>query len=290
MIFDRFVFILYLLFCYNWFLLGHLYGVWLAPVGVAFIVMSLITIIIISLLELQTIFKKNPLRGHQKWATIAWSTVHIILSILIFADSLEAANILAIGMLIVLLLSLVIIVVSICACYVIILNGNEWYSHVHLTCISFWVMAQFWSIRLPSDELKYLATMPVIMMAILRFIDQFKYVWTMSDIAEMAAWFACIILHIFCDFELIEKTPFLWSTAITVTILIILNKHTSSVIVIAGLPFTTLGLLIYLAYIHDYEDTFNDTIAKAKLAYEEYIQEPEIIPFEVEEEDFTIPL
>ena len=243
------------------------------------------------MLELQTIFKKNPLTGRQKWATIAWSTVHIILSLLIFADSIEAANILVIGMLIGLLLSFVILVVSTCACYVIILNGNEWYSHVHLTCISFWVMAQFWSIRLPSDELKYLATVPVIMMAILRFIEQIKYVWTIKDIGEMAAWFICIILHIFCDFELLEKTPFLWGTAITITILIILNKHMSSIIVIAGLPFTTLGLLIYLAYLHEHTETFNDTITKAKLAYEQYIQEPDIIPFEVDdEEDFSQPL
>lgn len=290
MLFDRFVFVLYLLLCYNWFLIGHVYDVWLKYVILVLIILSLLSIIFISIFEMQTIFKKDGLKGHQKWATIAWATVHIILAVLIFADSIQAANILAIGMLIALLLTVVIIIVATCACYVIILNGNEWYSHVHMTCISFWVMAQFWSIRLPSEELKYLATMPVVMMALLRFINQFKYVWRMADLAEMAAWSLCIILHIFCDYELVQKTPFLWATVITVTILIVLNRHTSSVIVLAVLPFVTIGILLYLMTMRDHGDTFNDTIQKAKLAYEQYVEEPERLPFEQEEEDFETPL
>jgi len=288
MLFDRFVFILYILFCYNWFLLGYLYNIWPAICPMLTMIMSLATVSVVTMLQLQTIMRETPFKQHEKWATVAWSTVHIILSSLIIADSFEAANILVIGLMIGLLLTGVIVVVGTCACYVIMLNGKEWYAHVHMTCISFWVMAQFWSIRLPSEELNYLGTAPIIMMAILRIVSTIEDGLDSRFCAEIVAWIVCIALHLICDQGGLQKETFFWGTCITVTVLILLNKHAKAIAFMFALPFVTLALGIYFLLARKRGQSFQTMLENARRAYEVYTQEPDLLPFDVEfdPEDF----
>lgn len=292
MLFDRFVFVLYILFCYNWFLLGHIYNKWPSILIMVAMLATLITINIVTMFELQTIVKKSPFKKHEKWATVAWTSVYIILSGLIIADSLEAANILVIGLMIGLLLTAVILIVGTCACYVIMLNGKEWYSHIHMTCISFWVMAQFWSIRLPSEQLIYLGTVPIVIMAILRFVYLFDYSLDFRTFGEILSWFVCIILHIICDFGSLEKETFLWGTCITITCLILANKHTKAIAFMFALPFVTVALGIYMCAVREKGQTFQNTLDNAKRAYDEYTQEPDLLPLDInpEDEDFQTRL
>ena len=171
MLFDRFVFVLFLLFCYNWFLLGYLYDSSVKYTPIVIMVLSLCIVCIITLLQLQIIVKQKVLKLNEKWATIVWSLVHIVICLLLLSDGMELANILVIGMISGLLLTAIIVVVGTCSCYVIMLNGLEWYSHLHLTCICFWIVVQFMSIRLPATELQYTTTIPIVAMTILRFVE-----------------------------------------------------------------------------------------------------------------------
>jgi len=251
-------------------------------------IMSLATVSVVTMLQLQTIMRETPFKQHEKWATVAWSTVHIILSSLIIADSFEAANILVIGLMIGLLLTGVIVVVGTCACYVIMLNGKEWYAHIHMTCISFWVMAQFWSIRLPSEELNYLGTAPIIMMAILRIVSTIEDGLDSRFCAEIVAWIVCIALHLICDQGGLQKETFFWGTCITVTVLILLNKHAKAIAFMFALPFVTLALGIYFLLARKRGQSFQTMLENARRAYEVYTQEPDLLPFDVEfdPEDF----
>jgi len=288
MLFDRFVFVLYVLFCYNWFLLGYIYNIWPAIFPMIAMIMSLTTVSVVSMLQLQTIIRETPFKQHEKWATLTWATVHIILSSLIIADSFEAANILVIGLMIGLLLTGVIVVVGTCACYVIMLNGKEWYAHIHMTCISFWVMAQFWSIRLPSDQLNYLGTAPIIMMAILRIVSTIEYAIDGRFCAEIVAWIVCIALHLIGDQGGLQKETFLWGTCITVTVLILLNKHVKAIAFMFALPFVTLALGIYFLLSRKRGQSFRCMLDNARRAYDDYTKEPDLLPLDVEfgAEDF----
>jgi len=292
MLFERFVFVLYILFCYNWFLLGYIYNVWAASAITIAMMMTLATIGVVTTFQLQTIIREDAFKPHEKWATVTWTSVHIILSGLIISDSWEIANILVIGLMIGVLLSAVIIVVGTCACYVIMLNGKEWYAHVHMTCISFWVMAQFWSIRLPSDELKYLGTAPIIMMAVLRIVEKYDGTCGIRSCGEMTVWIICAGLHLICDQGGLQKETFLWGTCGTVTILILLNKHVKAIAFMFALPFVTLALGIYVLVDRKNGQSFEILLGNARRAYDEYTKEPELLPFDInaEEEDFDARL
>ena len=123
MLFDRFVFVLYLLFCYNWFLLGYLYDSPIKYTPIILLTLSLTIVCFITLLQLQMIIHQKRFKQNEKWATIAWSVVHIILCLLLMVDGLEIANIIVVGMMAGMLLTAVIVVVGTCSCYVIMLNG-----------------------------------------------------------------------------------------------------------------------------------------------------------------------
>ena len=196
MLFDRFVFVLYLLFCYNWFLLGYLYDSPIKYTPIILLTLSLTSICFITLLQLQLIIHHKRFKQNEKWATIAWSVVHIIICLLLMVDGLEIANIIVVGMMAGMLLTTVIVVVGTCSCYVIMLNGLEWYSHLHLTCICFWILVQFMSIRLPVIELSYTTTIPIVAMAILRGAESITGDCTWYFMGECCMWCLCIILHI----------------------------------------------------------------------------------------------
>ena len=295
MLFDRFIFVLYILFCYNWFLLGYLYDIWFAYVPIISLICTMISISVISLLQLQTVVRQDALKQHEKWETIIWSCVNMAFSILILSDALEIANIIVIGLLAGILLTGIVAVVGTCACYVIMLNGREWAAHVHLTCISFWVMVQYMTIRLPSEELNYISTVPVCLMFILRMVELFEdktNLWSITK--EGIVWIICIILHIFCETGHMSPLVFFWGTAITSTLLIIFNKYTSSIILAFSLPFVSSALAIYIAF-KRFKGMSTHLIFKTiTKIYDDWTKEPERLPFDIDivygDEDFESPL
>jgi hypothetical protein len=242
------------------------------------------------LLQLQTIFKQDAIKQHEKWETIAWSTIHIILCILILADATEAANIVVIGLLAGILLTFIIIVVGTCACYVIMMNGREWAPHVHLTCISFWIMAQYMSIRLPSDDLDYVTTVPVVLMGVLRVMELSEAKEKAYRICiEVCCWCVCIFLHILCDNNDMSKMAFFWGTFVTITFLILFNRFFYVALFMAALPFVIMALLFYILSSGARGRGLDSTLSKVTKMYDDWTAEPPLIPLDIEfrvERDF----
>lgn len=283
MLFDRFIFVLYILFCYNWFLLGYLYDVWVAYVPIISLTCTMVSISIISLLQLQTVVRQDALKQHEKWETIIWSCVNVAFSVLFLSDALEIANIIVIGLLAGILLTGIVTVVGTCACYVIMLNGREWAAHVHLTCISFWVMAQYMTIRLPSEELNYVSTVPVCLMFILRMVELFEEKSSLLSVTkEGIVWIICIILHVLCEIGLVSKIVFFWGSAITSTFLIVFNKYTSSILLAFSLPCVSFGLAIYITYKRCKGMSTHIIFTTITKLYDEWTKEPERIPLDIE--------
>ena len=98
MLFDRFVFVLHLLFCYNWFLLGTQLSLSIGYIPIISLLATLSSISIVTGYQLQTILHHGALKQHEKWETMIWCCVHISLTMLIIADWLQLANIVVIGL------------------------------------------------------------------------------------------------------------------------------------------------------------------------------------------------
>ena len=141
MLFERFVFVLYLLFMYAWFLLGTLYDTDWRFVPLFAIHSTLVSVIVVTLFQLQRIVKHDVDSHADRWSTVAWSAVHIFIPALFMMDGLEWVNVMVVLAIAGFGLTMMIFVVGVCSCYVIILNGRDWAPHIHLTCITF----GFWS-------------------------------------------------------------------------------------------------------------------------------------------------
>ena len=238
-------------------------------------------------MQLQIIVKQKILKLNEKWATIVWSTVHIIICLLILADGMEIANILVIGMISGLLMTIVIVVVGTCSCYVIMLNGLEWYSHLHLTCLCFWIVVQFMSIRLPINDLAYTATVPIVAMAILRVVEHVTDGCSRSVVIESCLWTMCIILHIACYTGGMSEISFFWGTSVTVTGLIIFNRYFYAALLMVSLPFISIPFLMYFLIRYQKGSTFNTIFMDMCILYEKWTAVPdeELLPLELVMED-----
>jgi len=122
MLFDRFIFVLYILFHYTWFLLGTLYKMPLRYFSVVSLALSLLSIVIVSFFQLQSVLYRQRLDTSDKWSGISWSTVHLVICGIFIIDGLEWANPLVIFGIAGLLMSVIIIIVGGCACFVIMQN------------------------------------------------------------------------------------------------------------------------------------------------------------------------
>jgi len=283
MLFDRFVFVLHLLFCYNWFLLGTQLSVTIGYIPIISLLATLSSISIVTGYQLQTILKRGALKQHEKWETIIWCCVHISLTMLIIADWLQLANIVVIGLMAGVLLTGIIIVVGTCACYVIMLDGQDWIPHIHLTCISFWVMAQYMQIRLPSEDLNYITTMPVVLMAILRMVEMIEESDTAGTIIrEGIVWIACIVMHIICDQGHMSKLTFFWGTAVTVLLLIVSNKLFTRALFMMALPFVLIAFCLYIFYKRIKGLAPYTAVRTVTVMYDDWTAEPNPIPLDEE--------
>ena len=223
MLFERFVFVLYLLFVYAWFLLGALYDSEYRYVPLLSMLLTLLSVTVVTMFQLQRIVKRSVMEQADRWSTLAWSLVHMCMSILFLLDSLEWVNVLVVLSVAGLGLTVMIMVVGVCSCYVIILNGRDWAPHIHLTCICFWVLVQYMSVRLPLDGLQYVTTVPVVAMAALRVYEHVEDGVDRWSALEICLWCACIVFHIFLDVGLWSARTFYWCLLAVVCVMSVLS-------------------------------------------------------------------
>lgn len=237
MLIERFVFVLYLLLGYMWFLLGTVYDTPWRYVPIVLMILTLFSIIVISLMQLQLLFLKNIMQTHDKWSTIAWSVQHMLLCIVLCADGLEWMNIVMILGFCGFIMTLTIAVVGGCACFVIMQNGEDWHAHIHLACISFWVMLQFMATRLPNDGVPIITTIPVTLMTCIRAFEG-------TSLFQMALWVVVILLHILRDTEALSEIYFLY--LFSAVLLGLSYVHRRTIFVLIVIPFALIPTLLFV--------------------------------------------
>jgi len=238
MLFDRFIFVLYVLFHYAWFLLGTLYQQELRYCSLVSLACSLLVVIVISLFQLQTIVKQQTLETSDKWSGISWSIVHMTICIIFIVDGLEWANPLVVFGIAGLLMSVVIVVVGGCACFVIMQNGTDWHAHVHLTCVSFWIIIQYMILRMPEIQFQYITVIPIALMTLVRITE--------AGISkkELCGWFLCCLMHVFYDIRWFSPQLFFWTIVGIIMLMVFQNAKT--ILLITILPFALLAIAIYV--------------------------------------------
>ena len=237
MLFDRFVFVLYLLLGYMWFLLGTVYESEWRFVSIVLMMLTLFSTVVISLLQLQILLLKNAMQAHDKWSTIAWSVHHLLLCIVLCADGLEWMNIVVVLGFCGVVMTLTIAVVSGCACFVIMQNGEDWHAHIHLTCISFWVMLQFMSTRLPADNVLIIRTIPVVLMSCIRVFEGVSW-------RQMPLWGVGIVLHVLRDTGVLSQLYFLWMLSTTLVVLAFVHRRAIRTLVV--IPFALVPTILFI--------------------------------------------
>lgn len=268
MLFDRFVFVLYILFSYSWFLLGTVYDTPFRFVPILAMGFSLLSICIVTLFQLQTLVRRHRMRDSDRWSTVTWSVVHMILCGMFCLDGLEWTNVLIIFSIAGIFITIIIATVAMCSCYVIIQHSDNdgWCPHVHLTCICFWVLVQYMQLRLPSEELQYMTTIPVVLMAILRFVELLEEC-TVSSVVEMLLFLTAIVLHI-CQ-SISSPTVFFWGTTVSVCLMILFSQHQVALTLVIGLPFMLLPLGLYLCVQAIRGFAFQKTLRELMQTYDE---------------------
>lgn len=248
MLFENFVFVMYILFSYSWFLLGTLYETPFRFVPIVALLLSLCSVVIVTLFQLQRLTRREILSKSDRWSTIAWCTVHIMLSLCLLADAFELTNILVIFCIIAIIITISITTVAICACYVIMLDSNDWRPHVHLACICFWMAIQYMTLRLPIVEFQYVTTIPVVLMWILRMSEYLEEgTLTNSSAIESLLFLVAVLLHVLLNNSVLTAPIFYWGIVMTVCAIILIARHLQELLTVILLPFFLLILGLYLA-------------------------------------------
>ena len=293
MLFERFVFVLCLMFNYAWFLLGCLHDTPWRFVPIACLLLTLLATIVVTLFQLQVIVKQRQLPQTDRWSTVLWCTAHCFICILFIADGTEWLNILVIMSIAGIFLTVVIAVIGICSCYVIIQNSHDWTPHVHLTCICFWVLVHFMSIRLPASDLQFITTVPVVAMGILRCVEHIEDGVSRWSFGEMLLWFICIALHACLDMQWMSKVFFFWTLTIVACLMVLMSGQLKTMLVLLSLPIGLCGMVCFIAFqkMRGYDTAAS--IQTMMMSYENATQPKDTrLPFEIDthEEDFETPL
>lgn len=236
MLFDRFIFVLYLVLGYVWFLLGTLYETPYRYMSIISMMASLLAIIVISLCQLQILIQQDKLETNDKWSTITWCCTHLILCGMFCLDGLEWTNIVVIFGLCGLLMTTTILIVASCACFVIMKNGEDWYAHIYLVCVMFWVLVQYMDVRLPSN-FSAITTMPVILMACIRLVEH-------TTILQLVLWTLGLSLHILRDTDILTQETFYWTLSVVIVVMTL--RHYKPLFLIITLPFMLLSWTFYV--------------------------------------------
>lgn len=282
MLFDRFVFVLYILFSYSWFLLGSVYESpfrFVPIVGMAF---SLLSICLVTLFQLQTLVRRKQLIESDRWSTMTWSAVHVMLCVMLCLDGLEWTNVLILFCIAGIFVTLVITTVAICSCYVILQNSDtdDWSPHVHLTCICFWVLVHYMVLRLPSEELQYTTTIPVVLMGMLRVSDHLEDC-SWSAFAECCLFAIAIVLHVCRDSGVISPVVFFWGTTVSVCLMILFSKSQVALVLVILLPLLVvpLGVFVVIQCLRGVSTT--QTLASLLQTYDEMTVEELVLPLDM---------
>lgn len=246
MLFERFVFVLYILFSYSWFLLGTVYDTPVRLVPIVAMCLSLVSVCAVSLFQLQRLVHRERLSDSDRWTTLAWSSVHLVVCVLLLADGFEWVNVLIVFCMAGIFITVVIATVAVCACFVIMQDSSDWCAHVHLTCICFWVLMQYMTLRLPIVDLQYVTTIPVVLMTVLRLVEHTEEKWSWAAVRECGLFVMAIVLHVCLDTGLVGPPVFYWGTTATVCIMIVLSHHLVELLVVIVLPFAVVGLGCYV--------------------------------------------
>ncbi len=295
MLFERFVFVMYILFSYSWFLLGTIYDTSFRYVPIIALILSLCSIIVVTLFQLQKITRRELLSESDRWSTIVWCIVHIILSICLIADAFELTNVLVIVCIMAIVITIALTTVAICACYVIMLDSDDYRPHVHLSCICFWMSIQYMALRLPIVEFKYVTTIPVVLMWILRLSKHFEDGILYKDsIVENFLFLIITLLHLFSNIGILNAPMFYWGIVTTVCAIIFIGHHVRELLTVIILPIFLLILVIYLCINRLRGISTYRNIKKITDIYDEMTSvELELnLPFEEDENeyDWTEPL
>tara|TARA_B110000285_G_scaffold235155_1_gene315203 strand:+ start:1727 stop:2611 length:885 start_codon:yes stop_codon:yes gene_type:complete len=263
MLFNRFIFVLYILFHYTWFLLGTLYEMPLRYFPIISLALSLLSVVIVSFFQLQSILHKRMLDASDKWSGISWAVVHLIICVIFIVDGLEWANPLVVFGIAGLLMSTVIIVVGGCACFVIMQNGNDWHAHIHLTCVSFWVIIQYMILRLPEIQFQCVTVIPIALMTLTRLTEY--------DITkkEIVAWFICSLLHVFYDVRMLNRESFFWSVVAVIMVMVL--KEVKQMVLMAILPFGIFFAMLYVCILSLCGHPFKVPLQNLGQIYNDYV-------------------
>jgi hypothetical protein len=259
-----------------WFLLGTLYETPFRYLSVVSMMISLTTIIIVSICQLQTLVNQATLKTNDKWSTIGWSFVHVALCGMLCIDGLEWVNPVIIFGLCGLLMTLAIFVVGGCACFVIINNGDDWHAHIHLICILFWVMMQYMGVRLPATGFHFVTSLPIALMTCVRFVEQ-------PGAGQMLLWITALIFHILRDTGDIAQQTFYW--LLTSVVLLMVVVQWKNIIVITCLPLAGLSVSAWIMGNAICGVPIRDSLRSVKKMYNEIMTqdlETMVIPLEEE--------
>ena len=237
MLLNRFVFVVYLLLGYTWFLLGTVFNTAFRYVPVVSMMLTLLCVIFVSLMQLQVLLQRNTMATHDKWSSVAWSVQHLVLCAIFCLDGTEWMNLVVVLGLCGLLMTVTIAMVGGCACFVIMQNGEDWHAHVHLACVSFWVMLQFMAARLPGGGVVIVTTIPVALMACVRLFE------TPSK-SQLVLWVVCVALHACRDAGAMSDTIFLCLLAAVVLALSVVYRR--AIVTLVAIPLALFPTLLYI--------------------------------------------
>lgn len=241
MLFDRFVFIIYILFNYSWLLLGIVYDSPIRIIPVVSLLLSLLSIQVVTIFQLQTIIQHQKLDFNSKWSTIAWSGIHLFLCLFFSIDILELTNIFLVFAILGIFITLVSVSVLIMSCKVIASSSDDWIPHVHLTCVCFWILSNYLYVSLPVN-LPFMTVLPVILMFILRL---YETTHRFTICIETILFSIAIALHICLDTQKISSIRFYQMISITIALMILISGELKSIIMIFFLPFLCISFIVY---------------------------------------------
>ena len=287
MLFDRFVFVLYILLMYTWFLGGVVLTSDYRCIPLILMIASLVSIIIVTRFQLQRLVRRNLMYSGDKWSTVAWASVHISICSLFLMDAFEYVNVLVILGLAGILMTTVMFIVGTCACFVIIRDSQEWQPHLHLLSICFWVLTQYMVLRTSGPNIHVITSIPVICMFLLRVGEHVEHACNIEACMECVLWCACIALHIAHEFGWLPSFIFFIACAVIIIAMSLFSKHSVNVILIAAMPFVLLALMVYTLYKRRTQ-TWQDTMQHIMSVYDDMMNEPEErLPLDSDDDDFT---
>jgi len=241
MLFDRFVLVLYVMFNYSWLLLGVFYDSPIRILPLTSLLFSMLSVIIVSLFQLQTIVQQQVGDEDDRWSTISWASVHLCLCTLFLIDTLELANTLAIFLVAGIFITFTTFAVMIMSCKIIANGSNVWIPHVHLTCVCFWILVNYLYASLPIN-LPFMTFVPVVLMFVLRLYEQNPLIYKCM---ESLLFIIAIVIHICFDLKLITAEHFYLLIVIIISIMTVVSREIKSIFTIFSLPFLLCGLFIY---------------------------------------------